>query len=618
MKIIKYLIIALVILVVVFVAGAAILVATVDPNDHKDTIVAKVKEATGRDLSLDGDIGFTFFPKLGLKLGQAELSNAAGFGQTPFAEIENVGVSVDLLSLLKMKVQADTIELKGLRVNLQKNKNGVTNWDDLSNTSSSAPAETSSTGEGTDIGIEVAGVRITDSQVIYDDKQAGNKITLNPIELTTGSIGSGKPSKIDLELGLAQTNPAMTADIKLDTDARLNLSTAVYELTNLVLDVSAEGDTLPNGKLDLGVKSNVAAHLKNESLTLDPIAINLLDVALDGNLSVKSFSKPNISFALNSDEIDLAKLVPATDSSAQANGNAESGDASASAADADAKIELPTDMLRSLKIDGSLAVGKLLASGLTMTDISAKINGNQGVINIDPLKMNLYEGAYTGSAGLNVSGNTPKYSASSDLKNLAIAGLMEDLSEDGKSIIRGKSALSFKVTTSGDRPSVLKTRLNGNASFKASDGALQSEKLAQNVEKVIAFLKGRQPKPAGEELVFDSLSATFNIKNGVANNNDLKLVTPLIYGNGEGDIDIGKSELDYTMAIGLSDEPGKAAIPITIKGPFDKPKYGVDLKAALSEKQKQVVEEKKEELKEKINEEIGDKVGDKLKKLKLF
>jgi len=188
------------------------------------------------------------------------------------------------------------------------------------------------------------------------------------------------------------------------------------------------------------------------------------------------------------------------------------------------------------------------------------------------------------------------------------------LAENGKSIIRGKSALSFKVTTIGERPSELKSRLNGNASFKANEGALQSEKLAKNVERVVAFLKGREPKPSGEELVFDSLSATFNINNGVANNNDLKLTTPLIYGDGKGAIDIGKSELDYTMAIGLSEEPGKAAIPITIKGPFDQPKYGVDFKAALSEKQKEVVEEKKEEIKEKINE----KVGDKLKKLKLF
>jgi len=617
MKVIKYLVIVLAILIVVFVAGAAILVATVDPNDHKESIVAAVKDATGRDLKLEGDIGFSFFPKLGVKLGQAEFSNAKGFGDQPFASVEKVGVSVDLLSLLKMKVQADTIELKGLRVNLQKNKNGKTNWDDLSNNSASTSSDAAPSSDSSSIGLEVAGIHITDSQVIYDDQQAGNKVTLNPIELKTGSIGSGKPSKISAKLGLTQTNPALTAEVELKTNARLNIGTAVYQLTDLVLAINAKGDTLPNGELNLKVTSDVEANLNSESLMLDPIEISLADTELDGSLSVKSFSKPSIKFALHSNEIDLEKLIPASEGSSDSSA-ASSSSSTTTETNSDAKIELPVDMLRALKIDGTLNVDKLLASGLTMTDIAAKINGKGGVINLKPLTMNLYKGVYSGSAGLNVSGATPKYSATSDLKNLAVEGLMADLAEDGISIIRGKTQMAFNVTTSGDRPSILTKRLNGKASFKASEGALQSEKLAQNVEKVISFLKGRKPKVAGEELVFESLAGTFNISNGVAKNNDLKLITPLIHANGKGDIDIGESNLDYVMVIGLSNEPGKAAIPITIKGPFEKPKYGVDFKAALNEKQKQVVEEKKEEVKEKINKEVKDKLGDKLKGIKLF
>ncbi|PCH53886.1 MAG: hypothetical protein COC22_01390, partial [Flavobacteriaceae bacterium] len=193
---------------------------------------------------------------------------------------------------------------------------------------------------------------------------------------------------------MAQTNPALTADINLDTNARLNISTAVYQLTDLVLAVQAKGDTLPNGKLDLTVKSDVEVNLKSELLKLDPIDINLVDVALDGNLRIKSFSKPSITFALNSDEIDLAKLIPASDTSEQV-ASSQSTESSA-AASADDKIELPTEMLRSLKIDGTLSVGKLLASGLTMTDIKAKIRGNGGVIELNPLSMKLYKGIYSG------------------------------------------------------------------------------------------------------------------------------------------------------------------------------------------------------------------------------
>ncbi|MEM8845225.1 MAG: AsmA family protein, partial [Pseudomonadota bacterium] len=185
MKLIKYLIIGLVILVLVLVAGAGILVATVDPNDYKDKIVEVVKDKTGRILTLDGDIGFTFFPKLGVSLGEAQLSNATGFGDQPFAQVKQVSVSVDLISLLKFNVQADTIILEGLNVNLQKNKSGLTNWDDLYQTTTESSTQESSSQSGKEIGLEIEGVRVTDSKIVYDDQQANNKITLSPIELET-------------------------------------------------------------------------------------------------------------------------------------------------------------------------------------------------------------------------------------------------------------------------------------------------------------------------------------------------------------------------------------------------------------------------------------------------
>lgn len=621
MKLIKYLVITVVVVVVVFIAGAVVLVTTFDPNNYKDQIVTAAKEATGRDLALSGDIGFTFFPKLGVKLGQASLSNAEGFGDQEFASVDKISVSVDLLALLSAQVKADTIELRGLNVNLQKNKNGITNWDDLAGTSSSSEPATESTAsnEAPAVGLEVAGIRITDSQIVYADQQAGNTITLNPIDIRTGSIGSGKPSSIELQLGMVQTNPPMTADINLNTDARLNIETAVYQLTNLVLDIKAKGDDLPEGEVALALKTNMDADLNNESLKLAPVEIEVAGLKLDGDLRVQSFSKPKISFSLHSDELNLDELIPAS------NDTTMSPETSADAVvekNSDDKIDLPVDAMRSLNLDGSLNVGTLIVSGLTMNDLAATVTAKDGVINLNPLSINLYEGTYLGSAGVNVKAATPTYTASSELKNLAVAGLLEDLSEDGKSIIRGQSEFAFKVTTAGDRVSTLKKRLNGTANFKASNGALQSEKLARNIEKVIAFLKGREPAPAGEELVFDSLSGSAKITNGVAKNSDMKLITPLIYADGAGDINIGEEQLDYQLEVGLSDEPDRAAIPLAIKGSFEDPKYGIDFDAALKAKKDELIEEKKEEIQEKIDEKIkdklGDKVGDKLKGLKLF
>jgi AsmA protein len=114
MKIIKILITSLVSLVLIIAVAIGVFTAITDPNDHKEFITSNFNQATGRDLTLAGDIEFTLFPKLGIQLGQTQISNAKGFAQTHFAQLENIIIRADLLSLFMFKLQADTIELHGL------------------------------------------------------------------------------------------------------------------------------------------------------------------------------------------------------------------------------------------------------------------------------------------------------------------------------------------------------------------------------------------------------------------------------------------------------------------------------------------------------------------------
>ncbi|MCH8337122.1 MAG: AsmA family protein, partial [Proteobacteria bacterium] len=48
-----------------------------DPNDYRDDISAGVKEVTGRDLTIEGDLSLSLFPWLAIEVGRTELGNAA-------------------------------------------------------------------------------------------------------------------------------------------------------------------------------------------------------------------------------------------------------------------------------------------------------------------------------------------------------------------------------------------------------------------------------------------------------------------------------------------------------------------------------------------------------------
>src|SRR3569623_1690704 len=83
-------------LLALLAAAALFIVLTFDPNKYKAEIAAAVSQATGRELTISGDIRLTLFPWLGVELGAMELSNAPGFGSEPFVSITSAAVKVNL------------------------------------------------------------------------------------------------------------------------------------------------------------------------------------------------------------------------------------------------------------------------------------------------------------------------------------------------------------------------------------------------------------------------------------------------------------------------------------------------------------------------------------------
>jgi AsmA protein len=151
----------IVILGVVLLAIAVPLL--IDPNDYKDELVQAVKEHTGRELKVEGDIDLSIFPWLGVEMEQVSFANAPGFGQEPFAQVASAGVKIKVLPLLSREVVVDTIHMDGLRLNLVTNRTGKTNWDDLMASDTSA-SQGGSSGAGI-AALTVGGIDIRDGEI---------------------------------------------------------------------------------------------------------------------------------------------------------------------------------------------------------------------------------------------------------------------------------------------------------------------------------------------------------------------------------------------------------------------------------------------------------------------
>ncbi|MGH8355658.1 MAG: AsmA family protein, partial [Pseudomonas sp.] len=87
-------------LLLIIVALGFALTHLFDPNDYKDEIRQLARDKANLELTLNGDIGWSLFPWLGLELHEATLASAATPEQ-PFADLNMLGLSVRVLPLLR-------------------------------------------------------------------------------------------------------------------------------------------------------------------------------------------------------------------------------------------------------------------------------------------------------------------------------------------------------------------------------------------------------------------------------------------------------------------------------------------------------------------------------------
>ncbi|MFT6217448.1 MAG: AsmA protein [Cycloclasticus pugetii] len=619
----------------VFLLVVTIIVAPmlIDPNAYREEIQAVVKDKTGRDLSINGDLNLSIFPWVGVGINEVSLSNATGFNAEYFAEIQEANVKVKLLPLLSKQVEVSTVVLKGMRLNLAKDKRGKTNWEDMIQSSAEGDKKPSDTNadqaSGAALGaIAIGGVQIVDANISWDDASKGESYNLTDLGLSTDALSLGSPMGVELAFTVESSKPKATIRLKLDGDVVINEALNKFDFQDLALAIDAAGEPVPNGAMKVDIATHLVADLaKSGSLTLDPMTIKFDDSTLSGKASVNNFDKPAVTFDLAVDTINIDRYLPktATEGSQSSAGNSTSVPPPAAVA------LIPVQTVRDLNINGLFAVQSLIVNGLTAQEASVKVVAKNGVLNSQQSVKKFYNGSYEGKTTVDARQNTPRISVIEQVTGVDIEPLMVDLM--GESKVSGVANIKAALTTRGNTVAAFKSALNGTAQFSFEDGTVKGIDVAALIKQGEAVLKGDVSALAAQgtgETAFANMSGTAQITNGLVNNQDLLMASPLINIKGAGTANLVSEVLDYRLTLqrtkALSEAEQADAedlknmlIPVNVSGTFAKPNIKVDTKAIVLETQKEKIEEKKTELKEKLDEKIGEKLkgpaGDLLKSL---
>ena len=610
--------------IVLIVFALLIIPLFVDVEQYKPLIEKQVSEATGRPFTMGGDLDLSLFPWAGFSLSDLHLGNPPGSAEKDMVSVRSFEVRVKLLPLLSREVQVKRFVLDEPRIVLEMSKNGRGNWEGIGKPSEEAPSghpeeEKETPDQEPDTGLPIKSLAVEEfaiknGSLLWIDHVSGQRkemtemgLTLQdlsfdrPIGLALSASLDGKPLSVKGDVGPVGKDPGMGTvpfDLTIEALKQVQMSLkgeivdpATLLKFNLVIDVSpfsprkllaGLGETFPVETADPKALDRVAfkARLKGdpENVTVSDGALDLDESKMTFSAKARDFSKPNVAFDLNLDEIDLDRYLP------PATGD-KPGEEKKTEAPAPKAEKTDYTPLRKLVLDGVVRVGKAKASGARIQDVHMKVSGRNGRFNLDPLTLNLYEGGVSSKGVVDVRQDVPETTIELSAEGIQVGPLLTDVLETD--FLEGTVKAEVGLRLRGDNPERIKKTMNGKGDFVFKDGAIVGIDLTgmvQNVKATFGLAEKGAKKPRTD---FSELHMPFTITEGVVNTSGTSLTSPLLRLLATGDADLVKETLDFRVepkVVGTLKGQGDAAqrsgvmVPVLVTGTFSSPKFRPDLK----------------------------------------
>jgi AsmA protein len=615
-RLLKILGIAVGAIVLLFVAVAVVVSLVFDPNDYKDDITAAVQNATGRELTLAGDLELALFPTIRIAVGAATLSNAPGFGDEPMASIGSATLSVAVLPLLSQRIEVRQARLEGLTLNLARNRSGANTWQDLGGSAAGAAEPPAAEGGApVDLNLGVGALEIEDARIVWNDAATGSRWELTDFGLTAEGFGVGERFPLHMEFALAGADVAV--EVAADMQATLELAGNTYRLEALDVTVDGSGAGWPAAPSQATLNfESLVADLARETLELNGLTLEFLGVTMAGSLSgqrlmsnlaltgavdIREFPPRDLlerfgvdvqtaddavltrataraNLLYNSSQIGLRDMQLTLDDSTLTGRVALEGErltydltiddinvdrylppSNESDAPADEgsldEVDLPLEVMRTVDARGELKFGQAKFSGLTLTNAAFALTAANGAVRLTPTAQ-LYGGRVSGDIRMQVEADSARMNVQQTLDDVDLAALGQDLL--GSQDITGTGDVRLNLVTQGQNLGQMRRDLDGDVAFNVTNGSIEGIDLWYELRRARARLSS-DPEPARSDAprrtTFSSLSATGVVENALLTNRDLNGRLDFMAIDGTGTVNLLDDTIDFDLVAMMIDGP---------------------------------------------------------------
>ena len=281
-----------------------------DPNDYKDDIETLARDKAGIALDLQGDLGWSLFPWLGLEIHQASIASLQA-PQTPLADVQRLGFSVRVLPLLRKEVQMSAIRVDGLTLNLERDAKGQGNWESLGKPAKASAdakgakqptadttANNSTAGDSAapPVSLNIDSLSINDARLNYRDAKTGEQFSVENLQLTTGAVAEGQRIPLELHGFFSMAKPLLRARADLKGGLRFDLGLKRFALEDLHLQGEASGEPLSGKTLTFTAQGQLLLDQSAQIAQWTGLQINANQLKALGEINVKQLDKsPKLS-----------------------------------------------------------------------------------------------------------------------------------------------------------------------------------------------------------------------------------------------------------------------------------------------------------------------------------
>ncbi|KAA0948984.1 AsmA family protein [Pseudomonas sp. ANT_H14] len=306
-------------LLLIIVALGFALTHLFDPNDYKDEIRQIARDKAHIELTLNGDIGWSLFPWLGLELHEASVATLSNPTQ-PFADLQMLGLSVRVLPLLRREVQMSDVRVEGLNLRLNRDKQGHGNWEDIGKAAPAASTEaptaavpaTAPTPEkpAQPVRLDIDSLTVNNARIEYNDEQTGRQYSAESIQLSTGAVHEGTSIPVKLTAFFGSNQPVMRVKSELSGALRFDRALKRYQFEDMKVAGEATGEPLQGKTITFATQGQLLVDMSANIAEWTNLKFSVNQLRALGELKVNDLDKtPQISGALSVAQFDLAKFL---------------------------------------------------------------------------------------------------------------------------------------------------------------------------------------------------------------------------------------------------------------------------------------------------------------------